>query len=50
MAGMLPYLSAMMQHEIHRAEDPRVGWCDTQEEFEYTLNLLLDGIEGQSSR
>jgi AcrR family transcriptional regulator len=45
MTQLLPNLTAMMQHEIHKANDPKIGWCDTQEEFEFTLDLLLNGIE-----
>lgn len=45
MAQALPHLCAMIASEIHQAEDPRVGWCDTQTEFEFTLDLLLDGLE-----
>jgi hypothetical protein len=25
--------------------DPTLGWCDSQTEFEFTLDLLLDGLE-----
>jgi AcrR family transcriptional regulator len=44
MAGALPNLSAMMEAEIHSAGDPTLGWCDSQVEFEFTLDLLLDGL------
>ena len=45
MAGVLPHLTAMAAAELHDAEDPTLGWCDSQEEFEFTLGLLLDGLE-----
>lgn len=45
MAEALPNLSAMIAAEVHHAADPTVGWCDTQVEFEFTLDLLLDGLE-----
>jgi len=44
MAELLPHLTAMVAAEVHdHAEDP-LGWCDSQNEFEFTLDLLLDGI------
>jgi AcrR family transcriptional regulator len=45
MAAALPHLSAMMAAEVHAATDPTLGWCDSQVEFEFTLDLLLDGLE-----
>ena len=44
-AEALPHISAMMSSEMHAATDPKVGWCDSQSEFEFTLDLLLDGLE-----
>jgi hypothetical protein len=45
MADALPHLTAMVATEIHEATDPTLGWCDGQVEFEFTLDLLLDGLE-----
>ena len=45
MAESLPHLTAMIMSEVHHASDPTVGWCDSQTEFEFTLDLLLDGLE-----
>ncbi|WP_326561551.1 TetR/AcrR family transcriptional regulator C-terminal domain-containing protein [Micromonospora sp. NBC_01796] len=45
MAGALPHLTAMVAAELHDLSDPTLGWCDSQVEFEYTLDLLLDGLE-----
>lgn len=45
MADHLPHLTAMMTIEAHDAANPAVGWCDSQVEFEFTLDLLLDGLE-----
>lgn len=28
----------------HDHDDPELGWCDSQTEFEFTLDLLLDGL------
>lgn len=45
MAEALPNLTAMLAAEIHDLADPTLGWCDSQFEFEFTLDLLLDGLE-----
>ncbi|WP_277211742.1 TetR/AcrR family transcriptional regulator [Isoptericola croceus] len=45
MAAALPYTTAMVASELHDAGDPTLGWCDSQTEFEFTLDLLLDGLE-----
>jgi AcrR family transcriptional regulator len=45
MADALPHLTAMATAELHAATDPTLGWCDGQVEFEFTLDLLLDGLE-----
>ena len=45
MAETMPHLTAMVAAEIHNATDPTLGWCDSQVEFEFTLDLLLNGLE-----
>jgi AcrR family transcriptional regulator len=45
MAEAVPHLTAMMAAEVHDATDPTLGWCDSQVEFEFTLDLLLNGLE-----
>ena len=45
MAQDLPHLTAMVAAEIHDAADPQLGWCDSQTGFEFTVDLLLDGLE-----
>lgn len=45
MAGALPHLTAMVTAELHDADDPVLGWCDSRAEFEFTLDLLLDGLD-----
>jgi AcrR family transcriptional regulator len=45
MAAALPHLTAMVAAEMHDAGDPVLGWCDSQVEFEFTLDLLLDGLD-----
>jgi hypothetical protein len=44
MADALPNLTAMLAAEAHAVTDPTLGWCDSQVEFEFTIDLLLDGI------
>ncbi|MET7423542.1 TetR/AcrR family transcriptional regulator C-terminal domain-containing protein [Dactylosporangium sp. NPDC005555] len=45
LAATMPHLTAMVAAEVHAATDPTLGWCDGQVEFEFTLDLLLDGLE-----
>jgi AcrR family transcriptional regulator len=45
MAASVPHLAAMMAAEMHDADDPTLGWCDSQVEFVFTLDLLLDSLE-----
>jgi AcrR family transcriptional regulator len=44
LADALPHLTAMVSSEIHDADGDTLGWCDSQAEFEFTLDLLLDGL------
>ncbi len=37
----LPHLMAMVASESHGAE---LGWCDSRVEFEFTVDLMLDGL------
>jgi AcrR family transcriptional regulator len=48
MADTLPHLSAMVASEIHDHDEDMLGWCDSQAEFEFTLDLLLDGLARQA--
>jgi AcrR family transcriptional regulator len=41
-ADLVPHLVAMVTSEAHDAD---LGWCDSQLEFEFTLDLLLDGLD-----
>lgn len=45
MADVLPHLMAMVASEIHAADGDVLGWCDSRTEFEFTLDLILDGLE-----
>ena len=44
MAGEYPNIAAMLKEVTHDA-DTTLGWCDDQFEFEFALDLLLDGLE-----
>jgi AcrR family transcriptional regulator len=44
LATLLPHLTAMVASELHDNEEDPLGWCDSQAEFEFTLDLLLDGL------
>jgi hypothetical protein len=46
MAAEYPNLAEMMKVVTHDA-DTTLGWCDDQFEFEFGLDLLLDGLERQ---
>ncbi|WP_203711074.1 TetR/AcrR family transcriptional regulator [Asanoa siamensis] len=50
LAEALPHITAMVAHEMHGAGDPTLGWCDSQVEFEFTLDLLLDGLDRLRAR
>ena len=50
LAETLPHIAAMVTTEVHDNDGDMLGWCDSQAEFEFTLDLLLDGFEGQRLR
>ncbi len=45
LAPQLPYLVQMMAEVAHDDPDTTLGWCDDQREFEFGLDLLLDGLD-----
>jgi AcrR family transcriptional regulator len=50
MAQTMPHLTAMVASELHDHDDDPLGWCDSQTEFEFTLDLLLDGLDRRHRR
>ena len=50
LADALPHLTAMVASEIHDHDEDPLGWCDSQDEFEFTLDLLLDGLARAAER
>jgi AcrR family transcriptional regulator len=45
MADELPNLVGMLAEISHDDPDTTLGWCDDQTEFEFGLDLILDGLE-----
>jgi AcrR family transcriptional regulator len=45
MAEQVPYLVEMLSEVAHDDPDSTLGWCDDQVEFEFGLDLILDGLE-----
>ena len=45
MAEPFPHLTAMMAEVAHEGPDTTIGWCDDQTEFEFGLDVVLDGLE-----
>lgn len=45
MAEKVPYIIEMMSQISHDDPDSTLGWCDDQVEFEFGLDLILDGLE-----
>ncbi|HET8780672.1 MAG TPA: TetR/AcrR family transcriptional regulator C-terminal domain-containing protein [Agromyces sp.] len=50
MAEHVPNLAAMLAVVAHDDPDSTLGWCDDQFEFEFGLDLILDGLERQHVR
>ncbi len=44
MAQAFPHLSAMLAEVAHDDPESTIGWCDDQAEFEFGLDVLLDGL------
>ncbi|MGI5149785.1 TetR/AcrR family transcriptional regulator [Plantactinospora sp. CA-294935] len=45
MAGQFPHLVGMLTEIAHDDPDSTLGWCDDQSEFEFGLDLILDGLD-----
>ena len=51
MADQLPHIVGMMAEIAHTdGPDDTLGWCDDQSEFEFSLDLILDGLESARDR
>ena len=40
-----PFLVGMLTEIAHDDPESTLGWCDDQAEFEFGLDLLLNGLE-----
>ncbi len=47
MADQAPHLVEMMTEITHDGPESTLGWCDDQTEFEFGLDLILDGLENR---
>lgn len=45
MAAQFPNLAGMLADIVHDDPDSTLGWCDDQEEFEFGLDIVLDGLD-----
>ncbi len=50
MAEQLPNLAGMLASVAHDEGDSTLGWCDDQTEFEFGIDVLLDGLERARAR
>lgn len=51
MAATVPHLMAMLAEVSHTdGPDRTLGWCDDQTEFEFGLDVVLDGLESRRAR
>ena len=46
MASQFPHLAAMLAEIAHDDPGSTLGWCDDQTEFEFGLDLILNGLDG----
>lgn len=49
-APQIPNLVAMLSEVAHDDPGSTLGWCDDQTEFEFGLDLVLDGLERLARR
>jgi AcrR family transcriptional regulator len=50
MEPLVPNIVAMLRVVVHDGRDLTLGWCDDQSEFEFGLDLILDGLELTAAR
>lgn len=44
-ADQIPHLVAMLMEVAHDDPGSTLGWCDDQTEFEFGLDIILDGLD-----
>jgi hypothetical protein len=47
MSAQFPLLVEMLSEVAHDDPDSTIGWCDDQTEFEFALDILLEGLEAR---
>jgi AcrR family transcriptional regulator len=50
LAEQVPNLAGMLAEVAHDDPDSTIGWCDDQQEFEFALDLILDGLARLAAR
>lgn len=50
MADQFPHIVGMLGAMVHDEPEDILGWCDDQTEFEFGLDVLLDGLERRRQR
>jgi AcrR family transcriptional regulator len=50
MQDFVPNLAAMLVDVVHDDPDSTLGWCDDQTEFEFGLDILLEGLERRAMK
>jgi AcrR family transcriptional regulator len=50
MADELPHMIEMLAEVGHEDTDSTLGWCDDQTEFEFGLDIILDGLDRLAER
>ena len=45
LASQIPHLVGMLAEVAHDDPDSTLGWCDDQTEFEFGLDVILDGLD-----
>jgi AcrR family transcriptional regulator len=50
LADQFPHLAGMMAEIAHDDPDSTLGWCDDQTEFEFGLDVILDGLDRMRRR
>ena len=49
LAARFPNLTGMLADSVHDDPDSTLGWCDDQSEFEFALDLILDGLDRRAA-
>lgn len=50
MADQVPHMIEMLAEVAHHDPESTLGWCDDQTEFEFGLDIILDGLDRMAER